>query len=62
MNYQFAALKYLKSLVKSIESDNIEVYDFSVTQGEDVTPYDIEIKMTVEGFTIPLYNLIDTMY
>jgi len=57
---KFAALKYLKSLVRSIESENIEVQDFSVTQGEEdtVTPYDIEIKMTVKGFTMPLYELL----
>ena len=60
MDKQFAALKYLKSLARSIELANIEVHDFSVAQGEEdtITPYDIEIKMTVKGFTMPLYELL----
>ena len=60
MDNQRVALKYLKSLVRSVESKDIEVQDFAIVQGEEdtTTPYNIEIKLTVKGFTMPLYGLL----
>ena len=51
---------YLKSLLKSVENDDIEVLRFSVTQGIpdlDDPLYNINVEMVAVGFTMPLYEL-----
>jgi len=54
-------VKYLKSLLESIESDEVEIKKCDVTQGNpdrDSEPFDIRIEMSVIGFTVPLYNFL----
>jgi hypothetical protein len=54
-------VKYLKSLLRSIESDDIEIRECDVTDGSpnsDSEPFDIKIEMSVVGFTVPLYNFL----
>lgn len=54
-------VKYLKSLLKSIESDEIEIKKCDVTEGNpnsDSESFDIKIEMSVTGFTVPLYNFL----
>jgi len=54
-------VKYLKSLLDSIESDEIEIKKFDVTEGNpnnDSDPFDIKLEMSVIGFTVPLYNFL----
>lgn len=54
-------VKYLKSLVESIESDDIEIKKCDVTEenpNSDSEPFDIKIEMSVIGFTVPLYNFL----
>ena len=55
------AVKYLKSLLYSVENDDLEIEQFEVTKGEpeiDSNPYEIKIEMIVVGFSHPLYSFL----
>lgn len=54
------AIKYLKALLESVESGDIELQDFVVVKGvpdRDREPYKLNFEMTVVGSTMPLYEL-----